>query len=599
MNDYTQNVAQLYTLHARKLYDKLSLPDSLRLGAILVGNWLYDRLGTNAPSQLRHNEDEYKKALPGSLHLSHGYIIDTISEADCGVWAVRFVHPQVISDPDNPSLTHYVTVEENIGFVISAGELHCGICVTVHGLPESLTASDIPCPVPVSILAQHPIFGLKTTVPIKAQVVTVDTQDKYNQLLSVCKDPEHQLPTIIFAPVAKEGKLSQPVPMTPDAVMGFLRTSAGGRMLPTSSAKLRNVEEKDTEGELGYEIDSFARDMYGHARVCIINSEFLVPLSQYARITIKPGDIVFLPCASSSMKAGVFPCRDTEKARLRTLQDVRDSCTMHQSNLVPQVGPVVFFKDTDRITEQKMQFIQQKGQAYAAQLQSKLDVVAEQSAGRIGQLQSENEQLRNQISNLKEYSASLEKDKSSLLDQLHQQKKALLYRERADTEEIQYLRRVLDRPAEHTGIAAWAEKYFSDRLVIVPKAAAMLDDNSARAISLPLICDALDFLATDYWENRFSRLPWEQVLDRCSAKYGRPFEVSQISNMAIEYTPSQYKVKYFRNENGKRYESPLDQHLKVGNDPENLLRIYFMLDEDGRKIVVGSLPKHLKAINLC
>ena len=113
MNDYTQNVAQLYTLHARKLYDKLSLPDSLRLGAILVGNWLYDRLGTNAPSQLRHNEDEYKKALPGSLHLSHGYIIDTISEADCGVWAVRFVHPQVISDPDNPSLTHYVTVEAN------------------------------------------------------------------------------------------------------------------------------------------------------------------------------------------------------------------------------------------------------------------------------------------------------------------------------------------------------------------------------------------------------------------------------------------------------------------------------------------------------
>ena len=127
----------------------------------------------------------------------------------------------------------------------------------------------------------------------------------------------------------------------------------------------------------------------------------------------------------------------------------------------------------------------------------------------------------------------------------------------------------------------------------------MLNENSAKAISLPLICDALDFLATDYWENRFARLPWEQVLDRCSAKYGRPFEVGQISNMAIEYTPSQYKVKYFKNENGKRYESPLNQHLKVGNDPENLLRIYFLLDESGQKIVVGSLPKHLKAINLC
>lgn len=126
----------------------------------------------------------------------------------------------------------------------------------------------------------------------------------------------------------------------------------------------------------------------------------------------------------------------------------------------------------------------------------------------------------------------------------------------------------------------------------------MLCEKGAREISLPLICDALDFLATDYWANRFERLPWHAVLDSCSRKYGRPFEVSSIGEMTIQFTPAQYKIKYFTNAQGKKRETALDQHLKVGNDPENLLRIYFTLDEDKKLIVVGSLPRHLKAVTI-
>lgn len=42
----------------------------------------------------------------------------------------------------------------------------------------------------------------------------------------------------------------------------------------------------------------------------------------------------------------------------------------------------------------------------------------------------------------------------------------------------------------------------------------------------------------------------------------------------------------------------LDLHLKVGNDSENLLRIYFLYDKEKKLIVVGSLPKHLKTLTL-
>lgn len=88
------------------------------------------------------------------------------------------------------------------------------------------------------------------------------------------------------------------------------------------------------------------------------------------------------------------------------------------------------------------------------------------------------------------------------------------------------------------------------------------------------------------------------MLDSCSRKYGRPFEVSSIGDMTIQFTPAQYKIKYFTNAQGKKRETALDQHLKVGNDPENLLRIYFVLDEENRLVVVGSLPRHLKAVRI-
>ena len=73
-----------------------------------------------------------------------------------------------------------------------------------------------------------------------------------------------------------------------------------------------------------------------------------------------------------------------------------------------------------------------------------------------------------------------------------------------DREEVAYLRRCMDRPNEHAKIADWVQRQFAGRVVLVPKAAAMLEEKSAREISLPLICDALDFLATDYWSSRCS-----------------------------------------------------------------------------------------------
>ncbi|MBQ3419581.1 MAG: hypothetical protein IJH31_05570 [Erysipelotrichaceae bacterium] len=43
----------------------------------------------------------------------------------------------------------------------------------------------------------------------------------------------------------------------------------------------------------------------------------------------------------------------------------------------------------------------------------------------------------------------------------------------------------------------------------------------------------------------------------------------------------------------EKREVPLDQHLKIGVHSE-LLRIYFIVDKERKRIVIGSLPNHLE-----
>ena len=72
-----------------------------------------------------------------------------------------------------------------------------------------------------------------------------------------------------------------------------------------------------------------------------------------------------------------------------------------------------------------------------------------------------------------------------------------------DTREatIEFLQRRYDQPKDYDGIAAWVEKHFSDRLFLHPKAISRMLTKSNQCADIALVCDALDYLATDYWSS--------------------------------------------------------------------------------------------------
>lgn len=137
----------------------------------------------------------------------------------------------------------------------------------------------------------------------------------------------------------------------------------------------------------------------------------------------------------------------------------------------------------------------------------------------------------------------------------------------------------MGQPKNHDEIAPWIAANFSDRLIMHQKAIDFLGEKSARSVDVELICDALDFLATDYWDRRYKRITSDEMFTRCSQKYGRPLEVKPTGKTTIEFTPNEYKIKYHINSQGHITDSDLDYHPGVGNDPENLLRIYFLHDD--------------------
>ena len=106
--------------------------------------------------------------------------------------------------------------------------------------------------------------------------------------------------------------------------------------------------------------------------------------------------------------------------------------------------------------------------------------------------------LKSRLARQNEYQAQLGKEKAELRQKLEEERARAGVRLAAKDEDIAYLRRKLGQPREHEQIAAWVEKNFSGRLLLHPKAVGLLEERSARTVDIGLICDALDFLATDY-----------------------------------------------------------------------------------------------------
>ncbi len=581
---------QLYALMAKNAPPEQGLLRGVRT----VLDWLLLRLGENAPADLRELASQEVPLF--SYHESCGFGIDVVSIPEQGSWALQITEPDLGSDPGDPNQARQPVpgrvLETNIGFQVAGSKLECGFMTVVSDPEFAREDADVYRLSPVRRLAEDPEFGLVQLTELSGTLFSIGSQDALKAMGEVWHHPDNQLPCVVFTAPAAES----PVPDR-KALEGLLAAprpgSLPGMPLPPPAALQRETKDRPA-----YDGEAFARACFSLCRSYRLKEGMLDRFRSLAGTQVRPGEIAVLYPDVDGGSVRVLPYTPLKTRQEETLAALEREIFAYPRRKERSYGGVAFLSAAHRklrdqaeqqelLTEEAQREWEQRLTLREAELQAELQTAEEKI-----------ETLEKQVSRLKQYQAQLERDKEDLRKETESIREEGLAGLRKKDEVIEFLRRKLSQPRTHGEIAAWAGQHFSSRLLLHQKAVDLLADRSAQTVPIGLICDALDFLATDYWDHRYLRISREEMNSRCSEKYGRPFEIKPTGEQTVAFTPVQYKIKYRIGAKGKPVETPLDYHLCVGSDVENLLRIYFLHDDEKKLIVIGSLPRHLRAVTI-
>lgn len=600
-----------YQLHAYMANDKTTPQDGLRLAALTTMHWLKTRLDDDVPEQWRGlpSPEEYLSAtdadLP-SLYINQGHVVNIVSLPDMGMWTMQITEPDLGSDPGNPEQSRQAIpgriIETNIAFLIVGKQLECGFKTVISDPVGTEPEAEVYRIAVVRQLMRNPAFGLKQVMDIPMTAIRLTNPSQVKTMLYVTHHADNALPTVVFTQPLEERKAM------PD-VTGFnklrlnssfpppdLKLNMQGLNVPKPAAVAGKVETVAIEPP--YDLEKFCYYTFSHCRTYILEEGARKSFSSQSGISFAPGDIVVMYPTAYGGGEEVVPLKKNEVKREETIKLVESGVKSFLKARQIDFGRIEFLSGAREHLLRLSDEMMDSAEAADAHFKQEIEQLNAFWKNELSQKGRDLEAVTAQLQRQKEYAARLEGEKAQMREVFAAEQEKKQVEIEAHKATIEFLRRRYDQPKNYEGIEAWVEEHFSQRLFLHPKAIARMLTKSNQCADISLVCDALDYLATDYWEQRYLQLPKDLALTRCGEKYGRPFDVRPTGQATIDFTPSEYRIKYFKNAQGKDADSDLDYHLRVGNDPENLLRIYFLHDDAHRLIVIGSLPDHLRAIKV-
>ena len=584
-----------YQLYAQ-MAKKAPAQDGLRIGVRTVLDWLLMRLGENAPADLQEMASQEEPLF--SYHVSSGFGIDIVSIPEQGTWTLQITEPDLGSDPGNPQQERQPVpgrvITSNIGFCVNGSVLECGFQVLMSDPEYAPEDAPVYRLAPVRHLLENPDFGLAQITVLTESVSEVSTQDGLKNLLTTWHHEQNSIPCVVFTDPGADAEKMPDI----EALTKVISVPRFGAAPSLPSGFQASTPTQAPESRPPMDAETIAKSCFTYCRTYRLTDSLFDRFKTAAGTAFSKGDIVILEPDVFGGKVRSLTYTPLKSKQAELIAGLKDQMISYPRRKPCSFGKVAFLAAARQHLRNREEEREQKAEETETEWQQRLALREAELHSDLIHAEDRIEELTRQTDSLKRYQAELERDKGALRRQ--QEEEALKYQLqlRKKDEEIAYLQRKLTQPTDHADIAEWVAKTFDGKLLMHQKAVALLEDKSAKTVQVSLICDALDFLATDYWDQRYSRISKDEMNTRCSEKYGRPFEIKHTGNMTVEFTPAQYKIKYFQGARGKPVESALDYHLCVGNDVENLLRIYFLHDDDNRLIVIGSLPRHLRAVTI-
>lgn len=523
-----------------------------------------------------------------SFHLDVGYKLKIVWLPDSKTWTLQLTEPDLGTKPGelNPERMPVPgrLIETNISYVVVNGDVECGFKTVVSEPERTESSCEVFRYAFIKQLVRNPLIRLYQTWQLIEKARLLESVSDLKRLKTWLTDKERMLPAVIISEHSQEKKCVPEFPEISDLYSG-LRIPAQSRL------ELEMVPEKPVQDNpcIPLDLTDLIRYRMGYAQFFILPASLRAEFYKNTGQETGNGEIIIIEPRKFGGDIRRFKYleikRNPEKVRAELdlfIQTYARGKDMAFSNCV---------------------FVPK-----AKELERNKIIMATRSKEELADYYIE--KIRDKDNELDEYRKKIwEKDSkitrlNRVIDELNEEKKAVLrqlddaeqkHKEmlKVKDEEIKRYEALLNRPQRPDGVIEWVEKYLSGKLILHERAKDMMRKITPEKVNLPLVCDALEHLATDFRDELRGNINEDERRLRSSKKYNRNFEIVLTRGPAVGMYPKEYKIKYKIGYKGKPVESLLDYHLKVGNDSANLLRIYFLYDEDKELIVVGSLPEHL------
>ena len=534
-----------------------------------------------------------------SVHINEGYTVDIVCLPNQKIWALRLIEPDLSTKLENNIEVNCSVpgriFQTDIAFAVVNSSLQCGFKITVS---EPDTQAE-PCkayrPYLVQVLAENPLLGFKCGYPIGQGTWLLNKVERIKQLrdylasgnipaVILCDYECNDKPNI--SPVLREITDIDKVAMLSKRSFTSL-SPIMENLLPKSQSRVIGQEKL----EFQYDATSLLKYRTCHAHYFRCTKSMLSDLNKILHIEAKSGDIVLVGTALCGGNVKYFAKTEDPAENIRK---VLFYLLDYPNGRPYNYGAVSFYADALLIQMEALNKEQNNESEKIKLLNAEIDILKK----KIDELQleqiTEAERHAKKISNLQQTISEANKQMAEIRDDAADRiRKVELERDRYSAK-IAYHESLSQRPKKPDGVPQWVEEQFAGRLIFHSKAARLISDVTVDEVDMSLLCDALEYLASEYRDRRLGQISDEEMNRLCSEKYGRPFTVTPTGDGTTEYVGSDYKIKYKIGAKGKPVETTLDLHLKAGNKTGKLLRIYFLYDSEKNLVVVGSLPKHLK-----
>lgn len=545
-----------------------------------------------------------------SAHIDYGYTVETVCIPEDKIWSFRLIEPDLSTQwKDGVEISTAIpgrVFETNIAFRVIGTTMYMGVELIVSE-PENTgeeKQAAVLRPAVVSVLAENSNLGLSAGYLLENRLWELNSKERHKQLRENLK--KWMVPAVVFCDCIPERSTEKQSVQKFEVVLGkppidlsqMLKQTGFSQNIP--SHQVMGTAKKDTivasTPSVPYDTELFARTRLAYAHSFHLPVDQFESFSKIHQIDVKSGDILFLE--PYELGAGVLKYEYSKASRDNNFSELMTLSRDYLRKKSVSFGSVVFLSGAKKMLSERYKKANLSVDDTINDYEERIQTLCEMHKNELMERNDKIQQQANKITRLKNQldnaDAQIEDIRSQATREIEEAHKMVANM----AERMEYFESLPKRPKTPQEIPGWVRNRFIGRLEFHQRAVRLIQDVSASDIDMQLLCDAIEYLAREYRDLKAGNIKWDDVTKRCSEKYGRPFEVTGCGDTAIEMYPNQYKIKYKTGFKGKPVETPLDEHLKVGNTAGNLIRIYFLYDAERKVIVVGSLPHHLKVAQI-